>query len=371
MENTKKTVATLTAEIVTDFEFEEPRSFNRRRGDLYTNDFEAEVGVKVGNKVATLTLRITRDYVGSTGEYGTPTYVASHYTPYGPSISNNKFESLEEAGIEIDFSEVLSTYQAEVWKAKDKQKKHKAEAKAALKAQRKAEYSETWPFGFINRIEKDPNKKIKFADFTLTPMGKGVYIHQGDTFLRVTYRGLIGTITRESDRYVWTDARRVNDPKDSYVSPIRVSNGKTRKAKRAGTILLKFLEAVDEYIVIKEARKTRAQKEADKREAKRLELEKAAGYPVVLTSETKYNHDRYSRRNGTETYQEYKNWIVTEQPDSRYGSHKGYRIGVDYDKNFSINGLHNLSKEKFTAILAILMEGKRAFSDIVFPKDKD
>ena len=368
MENTKEIVATLKAQSVNAYEFTKPRGY--RSNDLYESDFDAEVMVKVGNAVKDIKLRIHRDYVSSTGEYNTPTYVDSHYTPYAPQVYRNSFSELKEAGIEIDFSDVLAEYQAEVWIAKATQKKAKATRKAKAKAERREGYHTSWPFKFVEVIAKDPNKKIKAANFRLSTPGKFDFIHRGESFVQVTYKGIVGYISREDGRYIFKDGRGTEKNERGYFETFAVTDGKVRRAKREGTTLLKFLEAVDEYFAIREARKTRAQKQKEARAEFKKKLEKLAGYPVVEFMETRYRKNNRGMNQYDQEYKEYSYKIVTKQPDSHYGSAEGLKISENtYNgETYSINGLGGLSKKEFKAILTILLENKEVFAKVVTPK---
>ena len=371
MENTKEIVATLKAVSVNAYEFTKPRGY--RSNDLYESDFDAEVMVKVGNAVKDIKLRIHRDYVSSTGEYNTPTYVDSHYTPYAPQVYRNAFSELKEAGIEVDFSDVLAEYQAEVWIAKATQKKAKAAAKAKRKAERREGYPTSWPFSFVETIAKDPNKKIKAANFKLSTPGKFDFIHNGQSHIKVTYKNVIGTITRDEGRYTFTDGVGVEKNNNGHFERLDITERKTRRAKREGTTLLKFLEAVDEYFAIRNARKTRAQKEKEERAEYKAKLEKITGYPIVEFSETRYHKNHRGMNQYDNSYEDYSYKIVTKQPDSYYGSAEGLKIGKNSYKGetYSINGLSGLSKKQLKSILVILLEGKEVFTKVITPKREE
>lgn len=369
MENKKEVVATIKAEVITEIIFAEPKPYEKQYGNLYVDDFEATIGVKVGNAVETLILEIQRKYVPSTGVYNTPTYVDSYYTPYTPKIVKNKFENLEKVGIEIDYSAVLETYQAAVWKAKDSQKAYKAELKRTHKNIRSLSYPTSWPLEFVNIITKDSNKQIKSADFILEPVGKFEYVHKGKTFIKVIYKNVIGKILKEDGRYVWTDGISTEKNENGYSNTLKISNGKTKRTKKEGTALLKFLEAVNGYWTIREVQKTRVQKEADEREVKRAKLEKDAGYPVVILSDRKYQRNFRGSTTG-ESYLVYIYKIITKQPESSYDLASGYSIsfGKTYseeENTYSVGNISKLNKKQFKTILDTILEGKETFKEVV------
>jgi len=346
-------IATLKAEKVNDFEFEKPTS-RYSKNKLYTDKFDAEISVKVGNAVKDISLRIDRDYISSVGTYDTPEYVEGYDTPYAPEISSNGLKELKETGIEIDFSDILKEYQELVWKAKDEIKANKAKSKREGKALRREQYPTSWPMDFIVSIDKDPNKRIKVADFELKPVGLKQFVHNDKSFVQVFYKGVIGHITKEDDRYIWRNAVSVDKNENDYRDQINLSGDKVKRAKREGTSLLKFLDAVDEYFAIKKARKTRAQNEETARNEKRNILQDASGLKVEISKESKSKHKWNGRYDGSYTYYTYVISlngtyfsVGTEQFDTE-------QYGEKTRRTYSIRNFSKLTLKQFKGIIEIL-----------------
>src|SRR6056297_3297865 len=114
-------VATLKAEMVTEFTFtplkRTPRYRNSDTGEIlapYREDYEAKVGVKVGNSVKELTFRVHTHYMKSYNDSEGRFRTREDIEWLGIDERTHPFEELENAGVLIDYMDVLVQYQKDV-----------------------------------------------------------------------------------------------------------------------------------------------------------------------------------------------------------------------------------------------------------------
>jgi hypothetical protein len=186
----------------------------------------------------------------------------------------------------------------------------------------------------------------------------------------VTYKGYTSTIQLENGSYTFSNAR------NSIGNTAYITDHKTRRAKREGTIYFKFLEAVDIYVANAEYKKKKREEEVSETEQTRLRLEEVAGYPVYMKEETEYS--RGGRRTN-HSWKSQKYYLITGQPDSYYGSFKGIQISESitgyeeegYKTSYGVKGCNNLRVEQFKAILDILVDGRHIHAVVISPEREE
>jgi len=386
-ENTITPVATLKAEIVNEIEFIEKEDRGSRYNDHKTithpfdSNFSAKVAVKVGNVVKELTLFEKDDYIsgyrGENGMYVDSTSVKGFAFKNGAAEA---FADLENAGIAIDYSDVWEQYAKLVeWGRHRKVVIERAENWVRIRA-RKAKYINSWIHNFVPTLKADKNKKIQAAllNSTFEKASYNSVVVNGNTAdLNINYKGYTGTIYVESGSYMFDGTRVRHIPEDATPEQIKdrwsfkteIAEGKVRRAKREGTLYLKFTEEVDYEIAQAESIKKHREKQVSEVEQKRLILEKATGYPVYMNETREYSRDR--RSNHSWLVQKY--YLITAQPKDHYSSFKGIQVSCStgYDNpelSFSVNGCNNLREEQFKGIVDILVDGREIFAEVVKPK---
>jgi hypothetical protein len=382
-------VATLKAEIVTEFVFE-PEYSSRRYGSKdvvapYRSDYRATVGVRVGNTVKEITFRTLSKYMSSyqneNGHWDSRNDL--EYMAMDERV--NPFEELENVGIAIDYMDVLVQYQEAVEVAKYRMTLHTRYRNWETIRRNKKEYANSWMHEVVHTLKADKNKRIQTALKNTTFEVKSLekFLSHASHAVTVTYKGVTGSIFMENGGYTFDGESTYKFPKDydgqnSYNHRFTIADGKKRRAKRLGTLYLKFVEEVDYELNQREARANRKKSEAEQRAEKKARLSEIAGYPLVILKSEKYNRDHRGYR--TESYYEYTYFILTKQPETSYGSPEGFSIDEHIERvyigdgkhknvgvNYSIKNLNNLSETQLKSILDILMEGKTALTKLEIP----
>jgi len=378
MENT---IATLKAEMVNELEFipkvERVQSkhnrynYNEVSKPFDSKYFNAKVSVKVGNAVGEVQLKRFEKYISShTDKNGKN--ISSHYRKF-LGIDENPFKNLEDAGIKVDFSTVKEQYADMVEKAQHTLVLQKRLEKWESIRKVKAAYPNSWMHNFESVILSDNNKKIKAAvlgtTFQVPTLDE--YIKNTISLVKVTYRGYVGTIRKSDGSYEFNNAYGETLNKNGYFETLSITDGKTRKAKREGTIFLKFVEAVDNHISTVEYKKSSRQKEIEKTEETKRILEEVTGYPVYMEETREYSR----HRNDHSSWLSQKYFLITEQPDSYYGSFKGIKIDTGtkgYDEKkvrfYNVGGLTGLRQDQFQKIVKVLVDGRKIYDKVVTPE---
>ena len=371
---------TLTAEMVNELEFV-PHPYGGHRSNGYKEitmpfdprDFEAKVSVKVGNAVNEITLRKFDKYVSSMTDKN-DRYVSGHHRKYLGIVRNgNPFLKLEEAGIKVDYSVVKEQYAEMVAKAEHTLILEKRFKEWERIRRVKAKYPNAWMHNFVSVLKADRNKKI-VASLPLTTFTKPTlekFIQSPVSHINVTYKGYRTTIHLEDGSYTFRNGVNVET---SHTASL--TDDKTRRAKREGTIYFKLLEAVDIYTANIEYKKKRREEEVSETEKTRLKLEEVTGYPVYMKEEREYSRHRGRRDNTSWMTQKY--YLITEQPDSYYGSFKGIQISLTknhYEEGekvlYNVKGCNNLRAEQFKAIVDILVDGREVHKTVITPKREE
>lgn len=385
-------IVTLKAEIVTEFVFTPAYKVSRYRVNTeeieapYRKDFEAKVGVRVGNTVKELTFRTHTKYMDSyRDENGN--WCSRDNIEYQDIDDRSAFAELEAAGIAIDYIDVLVQYQKAVEVAKYRMSLHTRYKNWERIRGLKKDYAASWIHGVKAELDADKNKRIQAAlletVFEKTTLES--YLSHPSDSVRLTYKGVTGFIHREggSDGSYYFDGESTYKfPEDwngesSYNHRFKISDGKKRRAKRIGTLYLKFVEEVDYELTARENRANRLKSEAEKRAEKKARLSEITGYPVIILKSEKSRRDHRGHYVGS--YDEYTYFILIGQPESKYSSPTGFAIdedikteykdgkNVEIGREYSIRNLRGLSKEQFKSILDILMEGKVALTKLEIP----
>jgi len=391
-------IVTLKAEKVTDFTFTPEykarrygRSYSDEIASPYRSDYEAKVGVKVGNTVKELTLYKKSRYISSYNDANGEWHSGFDLEGFDIKVERgdtHPFAELENAGIAIDWMEVLNEYQKAVEHAEYRMTLHNRYKEwEAIRANKK-EYAASWMHGVKAELEADPNKRIKAAllQTTFSKTTLASFLEHPNHAITVTYKGVTGYFHREGQAgsYSFSGDSVYQIPEDYdkekhnlYNFKFGISEGKTRRAKRLGTLYLKFVDDVNYEL---EARKRRAEmkkSEAEKRQEKKERLEKITGYPVVILKTEKSRHDHRGHYVGRYTYTFV---ILIEQPTSRYDDPKyisideyintEYKDGksVEIGRTYSVKTLRGLTADQFKRILDIVMEGKTALTKLERPE---
>ena len=384
-------VATLKAEMVTEFTFtplkRTPRYRNSDTGEIlapYREDYEAKVGVKVGNSVKELTFRVHTHYMKSYNDSEGRFRTREDIEWLGIDERTHPFEELENAGVLIDYMDVLVQYQKDVEVARHRMILHKRFQKWEQIREQKRKYTESWMHTAEADLKADKNKKIQAAltHSKFTTKSLETYLKTGRASVCVEYKGVTAWIYMESGSYMFDGDSSFKFPEDwdgknSHCHIFTIADGKTRRAKRLGTLYLKLVEEIDFEISSREARANQRKTEAQKREETRKTLETITGHKVLVIriEKPKYSYGHNSGYEGTYTVYNYK--IVTEQPKYSHSDVKGlnlhekveteYKDGIykEVGKTYSVNGLNGLSPEQLKKIVDIAMEGKTALKEVV------
>ena len=374
MENT---IATLKAEFVNEMEFV-PSIERGNRGNNFKeitlpfdNKFTASVSVKVGNLVKELIIENKDKYIDGyhdkDGNYISSTYIA------GPQFRNgDAFLELTSAGIEIDFSNVWLQYQKMLEKGEHMQKVQKRLDRWNTIRNRRNVYINSWVQNFESILRNDTNKQIQAAllstSFSKTSM-KAFTNPDAMTSLsvEVNYKGYKVDFEMEDGSFIFR-GYAVNNS-DENVKRTSIEDGKKRRAKREGTLFLKYVQAIDAYIATTEYQKKKREEQISDTEKKRLMLEKASGYPVFMKEEMEYSRNHTGRHSG-HSWMTQKFYLVTKQPESYYDSFKGIQISTDGGENpkFTVKGCNDLREDQFKTIVDVLVDGREIFPEVITPK---
>ena len=398
-----ESVTTLKAEFVNEFEFL-PKTKRPLYSDIgkvihpYTSDHAATVAVKVGNLVHTIKIKEQTKYVSSTHDKD-GNWVNGYNLEYIDLTDESKtfFATLTDAGIDVDFSDVYLQYMAQLEKAKEHEVVLQRAKNIETFRKRREEYKTLWIHEFVPTLKADRNKKIQDR-ITKTkfykPTEDKYTAKDCGSYIEIHYRGFTAYILRGDGRYTFNtnqvyefpEGIEIPEHKHNFQRDIIHVNhryeGAARRAKREGTLYLKLIEAIDQYIETRKAVKSRKNREGNEREEKRVQLEKLAGYPVIIGSTDRYHRDGRGHKDFSNSYKEYSYSIIFEQPSSEFSDPKGYRIDSEEKTKYvdgkhvvigitySINNIYKLNEDKFKSILDILLEGKEVFAKIERPKKK-
>lgn len=343
MTNVKETpITTLKAEVVNDIEI-------LKKGHSYPTDFECEIAVKVGNKVENLTWEFGRDYR------------SSNSTPIAhmDNRSKEKFDGLIQAGIAIDYSDVVKDYLSAIEVCKEQIEKDKKEAIKKRKIANAKFYDSSWVPAFIENVKGD--KRFETKDFEFKLMDRQKYIDGDDElFVTLIYRGISGNF-KNSDftiniahsfrgklekRFNVYNGYKLHE--DGRYETVMVTDDKTRKGKLGKSVVHRWFQDVDEYLAIIESKKNRANKEKEDRQELMKLLKEKSGKSIEGNNEYVYREDR---RGGS--YYAWKYYIKLTPIGEK--EEKEFRVSFnDYQKVYSIDGLSGLNEFQFKSIIEIL-----------------
>ena len=341
--------AHVTAELVNQIEF--VKSGN----DPYTYLYMAKAAVKVGNAVKEISLEYNRDYLSGEG-----------YTPYECRLTPNskqQFRDIEAAGIAINFKKILDLYDVMVGLAKIHQEDIKVEVEKLRIVDYKKRYKKCWAVGAKDLLYVDKNKTLiaKRDEVTITPCTEESFVKNERANATFEYRGFETNVQIYDKKFQWSGAYKG----EKYQ---RINEGKPKRSIHLMTVLLKFIEAVDDSITTQEYVTKKNDKDSIERKEKAKLLEGFTGYPVTIMKKRQYS--KYGNRR--DSWYSYFYKLLTEESDKRdYESdYKGFSIDTKTDRKyvddkyeevldsrtFSIDGMSNLSEKQFKGILALLLE---------------
>lgn len=382
----KVIVATLIAEFVNELTFIPETNRRFRQDEItapYQSDYEAEVAVKIGNTVKEIKLHIHKEYHSSEGEWQTPEYKES-WTELIPKLTRGsmaQFDGMTEAGVDIDFSDIISQYTAMVEEAKKHEEQIKKDKLVALDKDRRKKYKTSWPVTLQNTIDIDRNKTIiaERENLTITPVTEDEYAENGWYWAKIAYKGFQTKLEICDGKYEWQGAHEdkgvINEEGKKVMDYARLNDNKKKRAAHPAVAIRKYLEEVNEYISNREYRKNRSNKEYLARRKEVKMLEKACGFPVATNSERKYSRDHRGRSNNS-SWMVYTYLVVTKLSDSGYSSNSGITINTESEKEYkdgeynevpntrtyTIGGFRNLDLEQFKGILTLLLKGKKVIT---------
>lgn len=318
-------------------------------GHSYPTDFECEIAVKVGNKVENLTWEFGRDYR------------SSNSTPIAhmDNRSKEKFDGLIQAGIAIDYSDVVKDYLSAIEVCKEQIEKDKKEAIKKRKIANAKFYDSSWVPAFIENVKGD--KRFETKDFEFKLMDRQKYIDGDDElFVTLIYRGISGNF-KNSDftiniahsfrgklekRFNVYNGYKLHE--DGRYETVMVTDDKTRKGKLGKSVVQRWFQDVDEYLAIQESRKNRKEKEKEDRQKYLKVLEEKSGMKVTAENEFVWREDR---RGGS--YYAWK-YYATLKP---IGDNEARKLKIaysEYHNTHSIDGLSGLTEFQFKSIIEIM-----------------
>lgn len=372
----KNIVATLKAEIINEFEFiPKEEIVNRFSNETiithpYKSHYEAKVAVKVGNAVKNLFFSEKTKYIsGFTNENGEfkPGFDVNHIEVIDETGSTQIFEELENAGIRVDYMDVLMQYKQLLEKAKYHEKLLKRWNEWEKIREGKKKLKNSWIHDFENVLKSDKNKKIQslLNEVTFEPSTKYNKKH----YVNLIYKGVVVPIHKIAGSFVFNNEKYEYELKPyekETRNRVELEEDKLRRAKREGTIFLKAIEAIEIREKQIEYRKNKRIKELKELKDTKEHFEKVLGFPVHV--EETLERSSYSNN----SYKVHKYWLITKQPERKYASFEGIRLGK-YEKDgvytYSINGTFKLDEDKFKRIIRILLEGKKVHEELIIPED--
>jgi hypothetical protein len=365
-------VATLKAEFVNEFEFTPRREKVRRFSDEtqithpYTREYEAKVSVKVGNAVKELTFRENEYYKSSYRDEAGEYHSGVTYKYLGLKENTHPFQELENAGIAVDYSEVLFQYVKLVEEAKYRETLIERYNTWENIRRAKKRLAESWIHNFEATIRADRNKRIQAA-VQLTTFAPSTDYNKKH-HINITYKGVTvpihivdGSFAFNNEKYEWGFKPYMENSDNK----VELADDKLRRAKREGTLFLKAIEAID----IREANvayrnKQREEEIAHNKKVGKI-LRKAAGVPVMFKEE-----QEWSRRDDR-SYRVARYHVLVESNESSYDVAE--KIEIKYssynDGQFTVKGL-TLREDQFKKVLDILIDGRKVFTKEEYEKAK-
>lgn len=368
-----KNLVTLKAEMVNEIEFIPAKEWigNKRVDVDHGSDFKAKVSVKVGNAVEEITLAENSSYRSSyrrktrtpkeISKYGETMHVRGHTRTWtGLQKHSQSFKTLKEAGIGVDYSDVLEQFKQIV-----KTEKHRDVLKKRLENWKKIRkikemYPNRWFHNFESIIRSDRNKNIKSVidEVTFEKPSLEKYIDKPVSWVKITYKDHIIIFTKKDGSFEYSDRNN--------------NTGRTRRAKREGTIFLKAITGIQEQLAAEEYLKKKRIEEKNENESIRLHLSEVLGLPVVMKEDTEYYHDRRNSRNCT-SYKVAKYYLVLKQPENYYSSFKGIEVRAtenyqDGGFSYTVKGCSNIRCDQFKSIVEILLDGRKVYPEIIVPQ---
>ncbi len=338
---TKEIVATLKASLVNDIIFE--KEMARYSTELsFRNDFKVNVGIKVGNTVKETYLLVTSKYNSNTiGNYD-----------YTHTINKRPFESLIEAGIDIDFGDVLETYKIAVAINKELQEAEKVERKRLQKIALGKDYDNSW----IHTLSMIVDNKLKNFKFTRVPISKDDYVN-GDRNIGIIikYKNINVKLYREDGKYCFCDGYKLA-PTDEYPDrreSLYISDHKVRRGKNGKGMIYKVLTHIDEYLVIRENIKNRKEREEKQRNDTHSILEKNSGLSVKRDTEWRSAHNRNEQGRSVEIFTISIGERTIKVNTQMY---KPYKDGAYLEERriYTLGSFGNLSLKQFKDIIKTL-----------------
>jgi len=363
-------ILTLTPEILNEFEIQ------RENKELIINqNFEAIIKVKVGNIVDEISFKWKNNYISNySGNYYNGKEISKEElqkifvlreddTSYWDISFDRKgaFRQLEDAGVEIDWTNIREKYLSEliVWKRLRRKE---------ISENRGKKWDKSWVHDFMKNFNEQQNKKLStYKDYKveICPTRELFKKSSHEPLIRISYKE-----KETSVKYVYSD--RTNDY--SYEWSHTVSNDKVRRAKIESTSVLKFLEYTDEYISKNEAKKSRAEKEEQDRNDLCARMKETFGMNIKIEKRWKNYHGSRTRREGFYVYEYFveipqfrkptteeqmKNDLFeTKKQKGEPITHKIVFNGEgSYNRNsntYDLAGLYNLSESQVKTILSVL-----------------
>jgi hypothetical protein len=295
--------------------------------------------VKIGNTIVNTHIKLVSEYVNDV-------------KVYTPTVYKRDFETLLNAGVEIDFTDIIEKYKEELAKVEVIISKEIADFEAAELAKKIERYDKSWIHTFANQLAADKNKKIKslLPLVTFAKIEKEPFLRGMELLVTVSYKGIDVNITHTGEAYSFGNGWIGTAPNKSFIDIL--GNGKNKKAKGAGTIFLKLIEAIDDRERNINYKKSQAEKEQFERDVRKEVLELASGEKVEIVSETKYESIygyRGSRSDYSKPYKVYY-YQITLGPR---------KININYSerdnvKTYSFGGFSDLTEVQIKSLIQVL-----------------
>ena len=301
-------------------------------------------------------------YRDEAGEY----HSSRSYKYLGLKENTHPFAWLENAGIAVDYSEILFQYVKLVEEAKYRETLIERAAKWENIRNAKKRLAESWIHNFEATIRADRNKRIQAA-VKLTTFAPSTNYNEKH-HINITYKGITvpihivdGSYAFNNEKYEYGMKPYMNESDNR----VELEDGKLRRAKREGTLFLKAIEAIE----IREANVAYKNKQREETVARNKEvgkiLRKAAGVPVMFKEEREYS------RHSDSSYLTPKYYILVESDESSYDVAES--IAIKYssydDGQFTIKGL-SLREDQFKKVLDVLIDGRKVFTKDEYEKAK-
>jgi len=297
-----KTTNKISVEKVNELEFS-----TQKTGE-YLYGFTAKISVKVNNLVSEIELYESKDYNSESGK--TETTIKMELS--------KELKMLAEAGIDIDYSEILTEYKGKVIMAKL--------INENLKKEKKIEkYKNSWIHKFQETIKED-------TEIICTKATLEEYLENQMRSIKIRYKGIETSVDYENVGSFYTSSFK-------YVLSNRLTNYNRRNYAKSESLVKTFKKLVNENI---ENEKSEL-KSKKNRETQQKEIIKK----LSIFGEIKSNEDyhRSYNRGGSGYYTTSYSLTLKKRE---------VRININNDGTFNFAGLSDLTSDQVFKIIEVI-----------------